>query len=104
MKRAILLLWVLVFPGCHMAAGVDSPQGQASPKQVGGLKAFHRAGQTFLTFADPEDTFGDKPTWGQVRQYRSNTDRRRKVRYRVYRHDRPITDRNIGRARLLAEV
>ena len=71
----------------------------AQPAQVEGLKAFHRAGQTFLTWNDPEDAFGDKPvTWGQLR------DAKPRLRYCVYRSDKPITAENLKRARLLAEV
>ena len=87
---------------------------KARPPQIGGLKAFHRAGQVFLTFREIEDISEghDDYPWGKlIRKGRSYTpemlvpkDDRREVRYRVYRHDRPITPATIGRAELLAEV
>jgi len=82
-------------------------EGQAKnpPKQVAGVKAFHRAGQTFITFADREDSFGDEPaTWGQLRDYRRQVDPQRRIRYRVYRHDKPIDADSIKHAKLLSEV
>jgi hypothetical protein len=96
MKPATITFSVLAL----LVLGHSAPG--AVPKQAGALQAVHRAGQTFVTFADPEDTFGDAPTWGQVRQYRSQADR--KIRYRIYRHDKPIDTANIGQAKLLAEV
>ncbi len=75
------------------------------PKQPTGLKAFCRSGQTFITFDDREDTFGDRPvTWGQIRDYLRDADPKRQIRYRVYRHDKPINAQSIAQAQLLAEV
>lgn len=69
------------------------------PPQVTGLKAVHRAGQTFITWNDPLDNFGDKPvTYGQLRDVKST------IRYRVYRHAAPIDAGSLKQAKLLAEV
>jgi len=77
------------------------------PPQVKGVKAQHRAGQTFITWDDPADRFGlfaNKPaTWGQLRDALRNADSR-PVRYRIYRHSRPIDAASIQDAVLLGEV
>jgi len=92
------------------------PVGGASlpREQVKDLKAFYRAGQVFLTFREIEDLSEGKDDypWGLLikkgRGYNPEMlvpkDDPREVRYRVYRHSRPITARNIGEAKLLAEV
>ncbi len=95
MTMSVLVLALTIL--CRQAAA-------APPKQASGLNAIHRAGQTFLTFADPEDNLGENPTWGQICQYRAKTDPERKVRYRIYRHDKPIDSGSIAKAKLLAEI
>ncbi len=75
------------------------------PKQPGGLRVFHRAGQTFITFSEIEKLLPDEPvTWRQVRTALENLDEKRVVRYRIYRHAEPITAKNIASAECLAEV
>jgi len=75
------------------------------PAQASGLAAFHRAGQTFLTWKDREDAFGDRPvTWGEMRKYFQEADAQRQVRYRLYRHSRRIDAASVSGAELLAEV
>ena len=84
------------------------------PGQVKGLRAFYRAGQVFITFREVEDLSEgkDRYAWGdlikKVRGYNAEglipRDKGRELRYRVYRHDKPITPGSIGRAELLAEV
>ncbi len=84
------------------------------PRQVSDVRAFCRAGQVFITFKEIEDlTEGqDRYPWGSlIKKTRGYTadgivprDERRELRYRVYRHDRPITPETIGAAELLAEV
>jgi len=70
-----------------------------APPQTSGLRVLHRAGQTFITWKDAQDDFGDKRvTYGEIR------DRKSSLRYRVYRHTRPIDAGNLKEARLLAEV
>jgi len=84
------------------------------PRQVTDLKTFYRAGQVFITFREIEDIskgIDDYP-WGRLiqdaRGYNPEMlipkDEPREVRYRVYRHARPITRASIGEAELLAEV
>ena len=76
-----------------------SPARAESPAQVAGLKAVHRAGQTFLTWNDPADAFGDKSvTYAQLREQTSP------LRFRVYRHTKPIDAASLKQAKLLAEV
>ena len=58
--------------------------GTANGQQAGGLAAFHRAGQTFLTWDEVTTVAGE--------------------RYRVYRHDQPITSGNLGQARRVADI
>ena len=84
------------------------------PQQVAGVKAFGRAGQVFITFTEIEDlTEGrDRYSWGHlIKKTRGYTpdgivpnDAKGELRYRVYRHDKPITPKTIGQARLLAEI
>ena len=84
------------------------------PQQVSGVRAFYRAGQVFITFKEVEDlTEGnDRFGWGSlIKKTRGYTadgivprDEKRALRYRVYRHDAPITKQTIGAAKLLAEV
>lgn len=57
------------------------------PDQVSGLTAVHRSGQTFLTWQEKAYT-------GQFYD----------IRYKIYRHDQPITLVNLDQARLVGEV
>ncbi len=84
------------------------------PKQVRDVRAFCRAGQVFVTFRETEDLSEgrDDYAWGLlIKKSRGYDPERlipkddpREVRYRVYRHDEPITAANIARAELLADV
>ncbi|MHC4718006.1 MAG: hypothetical protein ACYS5V_13620, partial [Planctomycetota bacterium] len=75
------------------------------PPPARDLAVLHRAGQTFITFREIKDPFGDRPvTWGRLRKHLAEMDRKRRVRYHVYRHDRPIDGETIAQADLLAEV
>jgi hypothetical protein len=74
------------------------------PPAVKGLRAFHRAGQTFITWREIDDPFGDKPpALGALKEAAEAAEAKRCVRYRVYRHDRPIDRRSLADAVLLAE-
>lgn len=76
-----------------------------TPRQVQGVAALGRAGQTFITWKDSEDNFGDEPvTWGQLRDRLRNADGKPLVRYRVYRHTQPIDAKTLAGAVMLAEV
>jgi hypothetical protein len=75
----------------------------AAPQQVTGVRAFHRAGQTFITWKEVESLApGEDLTYGQYK--RLLADAAEAVRYRIYCHDRPITAGNLERARRIAEV
>jgi len=88
----------------------------ASPprEQVRDLEAVYRSGQVFLTFREIEDLSEGKDdySWGLLikkgRGYNPEMlvpkDEPREVRYRVYRHDKPITPANLGEAELLADA
>jgi len=82
-----------------LAALLVSP-AVAAAAQVKDVKAVHRAGQTFITFAEPGDPPADKMTWGQVRKALAGS----KDAFRLYAHDKPITAANLGKARLIDEV
>jgi hypothetical protein len=99
--------------------------------QVQGVAALVRAGQTFITWKDSADDFGERPvTWGELRDRLGTVPPpppkrdspifasplrgvpvkigtvppRPAVRYRVYRHTRPIDAKTLSAAVLLAEV
>ena len=75
------------------------------PRQPTGLRAVHRAGQTFITWLEIEKRITDEPVaWGVLRKALEEMDARRVVRYRVYRHTQPVTAKNIAAAEMLAEV
>jgi hypothetical protein len=74
-------------------------------KQVAGLQAVHRAGQTFLTWREIEDVVGDdSPQFVDFEKRVLDARARREIMYRVYRHSAPIAVRNLGQAELVAEV
>ena len=74
------------------------------PPQVTGLKALHRAGQTFLTWNGLKKFDKDDVTWGELKSAMEELEAAPPVRYRVYRHGEPITAANLDKAQLLAEV
>lgn len=85
-----------------------------APRQVTGMRAFCRSGQVFITFKEIEDLSEGQQryAWGdlikKLRGYAADgpipKDDARELRYRVYRHDEPITAQTIGEAELLADV
>ena len=76
-----------------------------SAPQVKDLRVFHRAGQTFITFREIGDSLADPaPKWSALKAELGAPQARWLVRYLVYRHDRPITAKNLSRAELLARV
>ncbi len=80
-------------------------QPEKVPPQASGLKAFHRSGQTFLTWKEIEDPVGsDQVKWGQLKLILGDLDRERRLRYCVYRSEEPITAGTIHRAELIATV
>ncbi len=69
------------------------------------LRAVHRSGQTFLTWGEIADPVGaDAPTFGAFDEAVLTARKRRRIVYRVYRHDRPITPAELAGARLVREV
>jgi len=78
---------------------------QDVPPQVRGLDVVHRAGQTFLVFDEIDDRSADPtPTWDELRRRLDRMDEEHQVRYRVYRHGKPITAKNVAAAERLGEV
>ena len=82
--------------------------------QVRGLRAFHRAGQTFITWKQIEDLAADPPaapewipkgalTWDAYEKIMTEGKAQRTA-YAVYRSDRPITAGDIQQARRIAVV
>ena len=75
------------------------------PPTVKSLKVVHRAGLTFITWQELEDPLGSRsPTLDQLKMALAKMEATREVRYRIYRHVRPIDKRSIAAAELLAEV
>ena len=80
-------------------------KGESVPPQVRLLRAFHRAGQTFVTFREIDDRSADaSPTWADLKAKIEKMDAEKLVRYRVYRHAARITAANLHQAERLGEV
>ncbi len=83
----------------------DCKGAAAPPKRALHVKALHRAGQTFITWEELDKPFSDKPVkLKELRAAREELESRRTVRYRVYRHTRPIDAESLAQAELLGEV
>jgi len=75
------------------------------PAQAKGVKAVHRAGQTFVTFEEiDERSAAPAPTWGELKKQLETMDAEREVRYRVYRHTEPITAASLPESEWLGDV
>jgi hypothetical protein len=75
----------------------------ALPPAVEGLRVFHRAGQTFITWKEIDPlTNAEKLPWGQIKEKLNQS--KDTCTYRIYVHDKPITARTILEARLVGEV
>ena len=102
-------LLVKAFPGwlpgqTYLEIAYEGKAGKVPP-QVRAVRAFHRAGQTFITFKEIADPLaGAEPTWGNVRSALEKMDQTSRVRYLVFRHTAPITAENIAEAQLLARL
>jgi hypothetical protein len=76
------------------------------PTQVGGLHAFHRAGQTFITWNELQDWVGkDNPNTVEMAAVlvpSRNTPN--ETRYYVYQHTSPITASNLKDAKFLESI
>ncbi len=102
-----LSLLVKSFPGWERSSTRLEAMYEGKPAQgppaVTGLSAFHRAGQTFLTWKEAEPLCTDeKLTWGQYRKLLAEA--KRPVTYRIYAHDRPISAETLAQAEFIAEV
>jgi hypothetical protein len=70
---------------------------------VDGVKAFHREGQTFITFKEVSPLITNpETTWGEIKSALANAPDA--CSYRIYRHTEPISDRTIAQAELVAEL
>jgi len=102
-------LYVKAFPAwrpekTYLELMYDGPPENV-PAQATGVQALHRAGQTFITWKEIDDPVGqDEIAWGALRAILNDLDRRREVRYCVYRSRQPITAQNLGQAEPLAAV
>ena len=110
-KKSNCELYVKAFPKWQRESTAlevtfeGKPTGKLPPP-VTGLRVLHRAGQTFITWKETrlpaaggqvEDPFGDKPvTLAQLRQKQQEMAERARVRYRVYRHSRPIDKKSLS--------
>ncbi|MFO8013535.1 MAG: sugar-binding protein [Phycisphaerae bacterium] len=100
---------VKTFPGWRKDRTVLDVMYEGRPQEVppaaSGVQAFHRAGQTFLTWREITDPVGrDEVTWGQMRPILRDLDRGRRVRYAIYRSDRPISPETLHQAERIALV
>lgn len=76
---------------------------QRVPPQVTGLRAVHRAGQTFITWTEPRPLITtEKATWGQIRKKLAEAGD--SIHYRIYAHTKPIDAESISSAQLIARV
>ena len=79
--------------------------GEAPTVTVTRLRARHRDGQTILTWTEPEDVVGaDAPTFEAFEKAVLAARAKRRISYRVYRHDQPITPTNLAEAEMVREV
>ena len=83
----------------------DADPPKDLPKQASGVRAVHRAGQTFITFKEIADPLGaDAVSWRQMKSALANLDRNGRIRYCIYRHTKRITTDNLHQAELIARV
>lgn len=102
-------VWVKRFPGWRKDRTFLDVMFEGKPGQVppaaSTVKAFHRSGQTFITWKEIEDPIGrERITWGELKSILNDLDRRRQIRYCIYRSTRPITAETLPQAELIAEV
>ena len=78
---------LIIFLGLFVACGAG-----AEDEQPGELRARHAAGQTILTWKEAAPSVTDDAiTVDKLNKVRSDLDKQKKVRYRVYRSPQPIT-------------
>jgi hypothetical protein len=101
---------VVSFPGHEPAkTRLDVTAAVKAKNAVGAVKdlrAWHRDGQTFLTWSEVDSPLTTKEVsfkqWKEMQSKRTTV--AKQVRYRIYRHDQPITPATIGKAVLVDEV
>lgn len=75
------------------------------PPQATEVKAFHRNGQTFITWKEIADPVGrDEITWGALKLILEDLDRKGRLSYCVYRSDKPISAASLPEAELITAV
>ncbi len=96
--NALLVVRSFAFVLC-----LSGSMATAAENQAGGLTARHRAGQTLLTFreVDPPVT-QESIAAKQLKDLLRTLDDKKRVRYRVYRSDRPIS--SVANLEPVAEV
>ena len=105
-----LVLWVKALPRwqrdqTQLEILYDGAAPAGLAKGVAGLEALHRAGQTFITWKELDNPLGDKaPTLDEFKAAADQLEGDKSVRYRIYRHTKPIDKASIAEAELLAEV
>jgi len=102
-------VWVKSFPGWRKDRTfldvMFDGQAEQVPPAASAVKAQHRAGQTFITWREVDDPVGrDEVTWDNMKAVLNDLDRRRQIRYYVYRSTRPITPQTLPEATVLAQV
>jgi hypothetical protein len=85
-RASALWAWIAAGTVCAPISAQEQPTG---------LKALHRAGQTFLTWREPDPVVTDASlSMADLRKFAQESEKNRKIRYHVYRSDRPITSIN----------
>jgi pimeloyl-ACP methyl ester carboxylesterase len=101
---------VVSLPGFSGSAVLEvTCTGEAKTKaripRVTGIRAEHRAGQTFVTFREPDPPVNDTITARAFKELAAKLAKERpRTTFRVYRHTQPITAASIHEARLVDEV
>jgi pimeloyl-ACP methyl ester carboxylesterase len=88
---------------CALFVAAASAFAAADEKQVVALQARHSAGQTMLTWQEVDSPVTDESIAAiALRDLRRDLDKQKKVRYRVYRSERPI--KSVADLKPIAEV
>jgi pimeloyl-ACP methyl ester carboxylesterase len=101
---------VVSLPGFNGEAALEvTCDGKIKPKAkvpaASGLCVQHRAGQTFVTFTDPDPAIQGEITLKEFKELKARfAAAAPKTTFRIYKHAEPITAANIGRAVLADEV
>jgi len=86
-RRSLVSPWLLLLTTLLTGAAAT-----AAEKQVDGLTARHRAGQTLLSFREVDSPVTqDSITAKELKDLRRDLDQQKKVRYRIYRSEHPVT-------------